>query len=89
MFYKRFFTNTMLVGVLGVGSIAYADDAENISQLRQELEEIKAIYDEKIRELEMRLEAAEESQVARQEPVDLGGRTVRDNTFNPSIGLIL
>ena len=86
---KRFLTNTLLVGVLGAGSIAYADDAENISQLRQELEEIKAIYDAKIRELETRLEAAEEGQVARQEPVDLGGRTVRDNTFNPSIGLIL
>ena len=29
---KRFLTNTLLVGVLGAGSIAYADDAENISQ---------------------------------------------------------
>ncbi len=86
---KRFLTNTLLVGVLGAGSIAYADDAENISQLRKELEEIKAIYDAKIRELETRLEAAEVGQVARQEPVNLGGRAVRDNTFNPSIGLIL
>lgn len=69
-----------------------ASDAD-VQALRQEMQSIKQSYENRIADLENRLAQLESEKAntsfATISPVSAGGRRIRGNEFNPSIGLIL
>ena len=81
-----------LVAALGLVLLVPAQAQEDVSQIRQELNELRDLYEQRISDLEKKLEAAVETNAVSQSAAAVetqGGRSVRNNSFNPSIGIIL
>ncbi len=73
---------------------ALAAPESDISALRSEIQGLKQAYEGRIAELETKLQKMETTKAktgsaSSGETVELGGRNVRGNGFNPSIGVIL
>ena len=74
---------------------APAASGEEISSLREEIEAMKAEYETRISQMESRLREMEEKGSGKQKTSlkagsrELAGRSVRNNDFNPSIGVVL
>ena len=81
-----------LVAALGLVLLVPAQAQEDVSQIRQELNELRDLYEQRISDLEKKLEAAVETNAVSQSAAATetqGGRSVRNNSFNPSIGIVL
>lgn len=82
-----------LVSLFFTASALAASDAE-ISSLREEIESMKAEYENRISRMEDRLremekkKSAEEKLSAKDGSRSFAGRTVRDNDFNPAVGVV-
>ena len=69
--------------------------AENdIDLIREEIKQLKQSYESRISDLESKLESAiqaleSRTQTAEENAPVAGGRVIRDNAFNPSVGVIL
>ncbi|MGE0651148.1 MAG: hypothetical protein AB7P12_05295 [Alphaproteobacteria bacterium] len=66
--------------------------AGDITAIRQELTQMRQMYEKRIEALESQLKSLENTQAKKAQaaaPSAGGGRSVRDNSFNPSIGVIL
>jgi hypothetical protein len=85
--------STAFVALLSVTPALAATDAD-LQSLRQEIQSIKQTYEGRIVELENKLKTMEQSKPATSQasaPVgtDGSGRNTFDNSFNPSVGVIL
>jgi hypothetical protein len=81
-----------LVAALGLVLLVPAQAQEDVGQIRQELNELRDLYEQRISDLEKKLEAAVETNAVSQSAAATetqGGRSVRNNSFNPSIGIVL
>jgi len=98
---KRFILSCFAFALINPINPAIADDQE-IEQLRQQLEQIKLDYNNKLEEMEKRLQEAEQSQqiltnkvsdkqsASRPQQVPTQSATKRgDKNFNPAVSLIL
>ena len=80
----------MLIGLNTKTILAESD----IDLIREEINQLKQSYESRISDLESKLESAiqaldSKSQTVNQSTPTSGGRVIRDNAFNPSVGVIL
>ncbi|MFT7433657.1 MAG: hypothetical protein ACI9TY_001296 [Alphaproteobacteria bacterium] len=71
---------------------AMANDNADIQNLQDELKNLRALYESRLTLLEnnlSKLEATKKIETSSVPAMEKSARTVRDNSFNPSIGLIL
>lgn len=68
---------------------ALAAPHNDMAELRAEIQALKNNYESRIAELETKLEQLEQTPPKEPATTTSGGRTIYDNSFNPSIGLIL
>ncbi|MEK9917600.1 MAG: hypothetical protein VW645_09260, partial [Betaproteobacteria bacterium] len=66
----------------------------DIDLIREEIKQLKQSYESRISDLESKLESAIQALDSKVQTVDQsasasGGRVIRDNAFNPSVGVIL
>jgi len=81
-----------LVAALSFLAINIGHAQEDVSDLREALNELRGEYEQRISDLEKKLEEAIQSSAkpTNSNPaVEAGGRAIKGNTFNPSIGIIL
>lgn len=95
---KALFVRSAMVAVLGISSVASAADREEVSELKQTLEQLRQEYEMRIRSLEERIDAAEQKAVAAQVSAETApargtrstsGPSSADRSFNPAISLVL
>ena len=81
-----------LVVALSCAAFGSVQAQEDVSDLRQALDELRGEYEQRISDLEKKLEMAVQSK-AHDGHSDIvkssGGRAIKSNAFNPSIGVIL
>lgn len=81
-----------LVAAMGLISVAPISAQEDVSDLRKELMDLRNQYEQRISDLENKLETAIQAKSVSQSAAaagSQGGRSVRSNEFNPSIGIVL
>ncbi|HBZ18902.1 MAG TPA: hypothetical protein DEO41_05830, partial [Betaproteobacteria bacterium] len=86
------YTLRCLVAVIGLMAFGPTHAQEDVNELRQALDELRNQYEQRISDLEKKLDTAIESKAAAKTSMTVesqGGRSVRGNEFNPSIGIIL
>jgi hypothetical protein len=85
-------TFRFLVVALSCAAFGSVHAQEDVSDLRQALDELRGEYEQRISDLEKKLEMAVQSK-AQDGHTDIvkssGGRAIKSNAFNPSIGVVL
>ena len=87
-------TNTnfrCLVAALSFLAVTSGHAQEDVSDLREALNELRGEYEQRISDLEKKLEMAVQSK-SHEGHTDIqssGGRAIKSNAFNPSIGVVL
>jgi hypothetical protein len=90
----RIAASTMLIILLSISPVLAVSD-EDIKELKAEIQAMKQAYEKRIAELENKLKIMETSKQEtsakqpQEKPAQFPGRKVYDNSFNPSIGVIL
>jgi hypothetical protein len=75
--------------VFVVPASAFADDDAEIKKIREEIETIKDAYEKRIRQLEQRVEKAEQGTGTPKSEAPVQSAPASANAFNPAISLIL
>ena len=92
--YKLILAFTFALIVMSAGTTHAQDHSGEVAELRQMLAEMRSDYENRITDLEKRLDRAERSandarEVAEQTAIDLTSGASSPNTFNPAIGAVL
>ncbi len=81
-----------LIAIMSLVAFSSAHAQEDVSDLRQALDELRSEYEQRISDLEKKLEMAVQSKEhagSTGTTKSVGGRTIKGNIFNPSIGIVL
>lgn len=81
----------LLYGLLYLPVVALGAEQESLESIQEQIRLMQVEYEQRISALEDKLVQAQAAQQARQAAVEKGNanRVLRDNSFNPSIGVIL